>query len=361
MSDIKSVLSLLCQHLNLSINVTMKPEYFRSVKFGDTTNSVTKIFWKILNILSYHAVKDKAVGIDFQQFDTVWATKLYFAYLQYTAIEFYALDEGSRNNRQLLLALAWLLGTQNVLSIVVQINVANSVLGRECSQYNNAEEKKVDYDQPETLIAQVNNILYLNGKVNYNIKEISELISERTKLITKAHAASINISGLPHLSVSELSLIKRIATINKDAPTDEDKKYLRELHTINNLLDTHMKWLKKEYIFFEWMVTVIEEHNKSLSSSLNDVNWNEVSKFISLLRYIIQEKLETPPSKQESIVPQCISRLLRSPNNTVQMESWLAEISKELDKETKHLSERKEKLSKELKKILRLIPSCVQV
>lgn len=69
----------------------------------------------------------------------MWATKLYLAYLQYTAIEFYALNENSKTSRQLLIALAWLLGTQNILSIIVRINVMNSVLGRECSDLNNAE------------------------------------------------------------------------------------------------------------------------------------------------------------------------------------------------------------------------------
>lgn len=43
MSDIKSVLSLLCQHLNSSINVTTKPEYFRLAKFDNTTNDVVSV------------------------------------------------------------------------------------------------------------------------------------------------------------------------------------------------------------------------------------------------------------------------------------------------------------------------------
>lgn len=38
MSDIKSVLSLLCQHLNSSIKVMMKPEYFRLGKFNDVVD-----------------------------------------------------------------------------------------------------------------------------------------------------------------------------------------------------------------------------------------------------------------------------------------------------------------------------------
>lgn len=43
MSDIKSVLSLLCQHLNSSINVMMKPEYFRLAKFNGTAENVVSV------------------------------------------------------------------------------------------------------------------------------------------------------------------------------------------------------------------------------------------------------------------------------------------------------------------------------
>ncbi|XP_076752319.1 uncharacterized protein LOC143424244 isoform X2 [Xylocopa sonorina] len=367
MSDIKNVLSLLCQHLNISINIVMKPEYFRLAKFNSTDENVNGVFWKALNILSYYAVKENNAEIDFQQCDIVWSTKLYFAYLKYSTIEFYSLNEHSKNNRQLLLAFAWILGTQNILSIITWINLSNSVLGRECSYLKNSlDNKETEYNVPETLIAQISNILYLNGKVNYNIKAISELISERSKLVSKVHDASIKVSGLPHLSVSEAALIKRIAIANKNEISNEDRKYIKELSTIANLLDLHMKWLKKEHVFFEWMVTVVEEHKISLSVSLEDINWNEVSKFISLLQCLTQERLEALLSKKESkdsqdYKPNFISRLLRAQDNDTEMENWLSEISVELNKKTENLSQRKEKLSKELAQVLQSIPSCVQV
>ncbi|KAG6796849.1 tubulin epsilon and delta complex protein 1 [Apis mellifera caucasica] len=366
MSDIKSVLSLLCQHLNLSINVMMKPEYFRQAKFNGMDENIDKIFWKILNVLSYYAVKEKQIETNFEQYDTIWATKLYFAYLQYPAIEFYTLTEQNKNSRALLLAFAWLLGTQNILNIIIQINLSNSILAREFSYSNNLEKKETECYIPESIIAQINNVLYLNGRVNYNIKEISELISERTKLVSKIHAASNKICGLPHLSVSEAALIKRISTINKDVLSNEDKKHIKELSTIANLLNIHMKWMKKEHIFFEWMITVIQEHNKLQNVNLEDMDWNEVSKFISLLCCIIQEKLETLSSKEKSMNSldcerKCISRLLKVQDNNTEIERWLMEISTELNEKTENITKKKEKLFKKLEKILQSIPYCVQV
>lgn len=47
MSDIKNVLSLLCQHLNLSINVMMKPEYFRQAKFNGMDENIVSVTYNI--------------------------------------------------------------------------------------------------------------------------------------------------------------------------------------------------------------------------------------------------------------------------------------------------------------------------
>lgn len=65
--------------------------------------------------------------------------KLHLAFLQYPTIEFYNLSQRNRSNRQLLIALAWLLGTQNVLTIAFQIKLASGVLGAECSHVELSE------------------------------------------------------------------------------------------------------------------------------------------------------------------------------------------------------------------------------
>ncbi|XP_076281448.1 tubulin epsilon and delta complex protein 1 isoform X1 [Lasioglossum baleicum] len=403
MSDIKSVLSLLCQHLKLSINVTMKPEYFRLAKFDDTPENVGETFWEALNILSYRVVQEKQIEVNFQHYDTVWATKLYFAYLQYPSIEFYAASKHDKNSRQLLLALAWLLGTQDALDTTIRVNLSNSVLGKECSKSNDSEavynlnEKEIEQAVPKTTVAQLNSMVHLHGKVNYNIREIYNLVSERANLISKVHAATMKVSGLPHLSVSELALIKRIATADKSELSRNDKKYIQELLAAGNLLDAHAKWRRKEHIFFEWMVdiridvlsggivmarlrtfmqnknchyqlqdvTVVQEHKKHSSSSSLDINWNEIFNFISVLHRVMQGRFEALSCQENhgcsNQTFESVSRLMRTEMGRDIMENRLTEMSAELEKETRNLSESKEKLSDELRKLLHLIPSCIQL
>lgn len=78
---------------------------------------------------------------------------------------------------------------------------------------------------------------------------------EKVKLITKVHAASITASGLPHLTVSEMALVKNIAT-KKDDKEIQDKIHekLKEMEKTASMLDTHMKWTRKSHVFHTWMV-----------------------------------------------------------------------------------------------------------
>lgn len=109
----------------------------------------------------------------------------------------------------------------------------------------------------------------------------------------------------------------------------------------------------------------MKEHHRSLSSDLHDVDWNEIFNFISTLHGIMQEKLKALSSKKNSDCQdyqlKYASRLLTARNDREEVENLSAEISTELSNETKSLSEKKEKLSKELKKLLQLIPSCIQL
>ncbi|XP_047356247.1 uncharacterized protein LOC124951612 isoform X5 [Vespa velutina] len=279
MPDIKNVIELLCKHLNLSIKVAIQPEYFRLSKYNNTTQK-SDTLWTMLHILSFYAAKEKQNDIYFEEYDKLSATKLYFAFLQYPEIEFYGLSESCHNNRVLLLAFAWLLATQNVLSIVVRVNLTSSLLGRECS--------------------------------------------------------------CPNISLSDL-------------------------RAIGVMLDIHLKWMEKEHLFYDWMITVIKEYEKSVDININRISWDEIGSFISLLEQIIKKKLYSVCSeKTEDRLEcyntfQCTSRLLRTSDVKCEVNKWLMDVTIQLNQVKETLAKNKEELALQLKNILMIVPLCIQV
>lgn len=188
---------------------------------------------------------------------------MHLAFLQYPAIEFYSLSRNkSDRNRDLLIALAWLLGTQNVLTIALRAKLTGGVLGAECSRVDppevNAEISRTRIVRSDDQLTNtlLDGILHLNAKVNLNLREIGELTRERGNLVSKVHAASIDVSGLPHLSVCESALTKRLATTcDVDDGSSSDKTRRLEFRNAGILLDTRAKWLRKRHVFFDWMVS----------------------------------------------------------------------------------------------------------
>lgn len=72
--------------------------------------------------------------------------KLHFAFLNYQSIEFYGLLPSDKSSRTLLIALAWLLITQDILSVIFEIKRVCSELGRECSHTNPSEDSEVSIE-----------------------------------------------------------------------------------------------------------------------------------------------------------------------------------------------------------------------
>lgn len=105
-----------------------------------------------------------------------------------------------------------------------------------------------------TVSNQMNNLLIKAHKLNNDLKAISELNMEKVKLMTRVHAASITTSGLPHLSVSEMSLIKNMA-VNKNN-NEAELQRIREMEKTASMLDTYMKWSKKSHVFYTWTVRI---------------------------------------------------------------------------------------------------------
>ncbi|XP_018369271.1 PREDICTED: uncharacterized protein LOC108765184 [Trachymyrmex cornetzi] len=376
MCDIKDALPTLCEYINSLINTGLTPEHLRLAKYNAPDEIVAEKLWSTLRILSYHAAREKRDDIDFRNYDAPSAVKLHLALLQYPVIEFYSLSQDGEHNRDALIALAWLLGTQDVLTAILRAKLADGVLGAECSHVDSSEPPSliaVPNNQPLSTSAQLSSILHLNATVNLNLREINELIRERAKLISKVHAASINVSGLPHLSVSELVLTKRLSRTRilddgGDGSSENDRRRLREFREAGILLDVRAKWLRKRHVFFDWMATVIQEHKRSTELNPRVINTRELAAFSSLLRHLIRDKLRD--FKSEKTVDgdgsrnwslNCPSRAHRSQCNNAEAQSWLDDLNERQDREEKNFQRNRQRLADELEQMLKLIPSVVRV
>ncbi|XP_072763592.1 uncharacterized protein [Anoplolepis gracilipes] len=372
MSEIQNALSALCEYINSLVNVGLTFEHLKLARNNAPGEDVAETLRNTLHVLSYHAAREKRGDIDFRNYDTLTALKLHLAFLQYPAIEFYSLSLQSDCNRDLLIALAWLLGTQNVLTIVLRAKLAGSVLGTECSRVDPPESSirfasSVVRPDNQLTDTQLASILNLNTRVNLNLREISELTRERGSLVSKVHAASIDVSGLPHLSVSESALTKRLATTSDIDGSSGDEARRREFRDAGILLDTRAKWLRKRHVFFDWMVTTIQEHRKFIEMTSREIDSQELAAFSSLLRQMIREKLrvltsvEAASSKSRNMALECPSRAHRSQYNDIEVQNWLDDLNERQKHEEEDLQRNRKRLADELEKMLELIPSTIRV
>ncbi|XP_077279528.1 uncharacterized protein LOC143906973 [Temnothorax americanus] len=376
MSDARDALSALCGYLNSLINVGLTPEHLRLAKRNVPDESVAETLWNTLRVLSYHAAGEKRGDVDFRDYDASTAVKLHLAFLQYPVIEFYGLSRDGERNRDALITLAWLLGTRDVLTAILRAKLADGVLGAECSREDAPKSPSlitVTIDRPLSTSAEFDGILHLNATVNLNLREISELACERAKLISKVHAASLDVSGLPHLSVSELALTKRLARTRVlddggGGSFEKDRRLLREFREVGILLDMRAKWLQKRHIFFEWMATVIQEHKRSMESNPRVICMRELVAFNSLLSHVIRDKLGIFTSEKtvddgdsRNSAFNCPSRAHRSQCNNAEAQSWLDDLNERQDREKENFQRNKKHVADELKGMLKLIPSVVRV
>lgn len=376
MSDVRDALPTLCGYINSLIDVGLTPEHLRLAKYNAPDENAAQTLWGALRILSSHAAREKRDTVDFRDYDAPSIIKLHFAFLQYPIVEFYGSSQGGEYNRDALIALAWLLGTQNVLTVILRAKLADSVLGAECTHVDPPEFLSlttVPNERQLSTSVEFGSILHLNATVNLNLREINELIRERAKLMSKVHATSLDVNGLPHLNVSELALTKRLARTHVldnggGESSEKDRQWLREFREVGILLDMHAKWLRKQHIFFEWMATVIQEHRRSMESNPKVICTRELAAFNSLLRHVIRDKLRIFTSKEtvdggnfKNSILNCPSRAYRNQCNNVEAQSWLNNLNERQDREEENFQRNRKRLADELKGMLKLIPSVVRV
>ncbi|KAJ8674395.1 hypothetical protein QAD02_005657 [Eretmocerus hayati] len=368
MHDIKDVITTLCNHLSNTINSTLTPEHFRLAKYDKKSPEIINAFWTALDKLTYLVMSEmheEFISSSFDVFSKHMKTKLRLAFLRYPSIEIYKLGATSEDcsSRELLIAFTWLITEYNVLKNAVRIKLMNSSLGREFSKVESSADEKDDDEELETIQDQINNLLSKSYKLNSNLKAISELYMEKVKLMTKIHAASITASGLPHLSVAEMSLIKKIAT-NKNH-TEEDASRMQEMEKTALMLDTHIQWSKKSHVFHEWMATVLDEYEKAEEPTFSHEAITELAKFTYLLRHMVKKRLKF--LKNDNLISlnllrDCPSKLLRVQKSTTEAQmNSNNEVETRFDKIEENLRINRRNLELELKTVLSFIPNCVQV
>ncbi|XP_003428231.1 uncharacterized protein LOC100679754 [Nasonia vitripennis] len=364
MHDIKEVITILCKYLNDTVDSTLTPEHFRLAKYDKSSEDVINSFWATLDKLTYFALKELNDTISFNDFDKCMRTKFRLAYLQYPCLEIYSFSTHNSRSRVLMVALTWLITKYNVLGNVVRLKLLDSSLGREFSKVSTDSAAETNDAKLSTVSNQMNNLLIKAHKLSNNLKAISELNVEKVKLMTRVHAASITTSGLPHLTVSEMALIKNMAV--KKNNNEAELLRIKEMEQTASMLDTSMKWSKKSHVFHTWMNTVLDECEKIEEPIFSDEASTQLARFIYLLRHIIKRQLKSFKNHDHRLpfinsIQDCPSRLLRVQKCITEAHACLSETNNRLDIMEGNLVKKRTDLEIELKSVLSLIPNCVQV
>ncbi|XP_047115145.1 tubulin epsilon and delta complex protein 1-like isoform X1 [Schistocerca piceifrons] len=279
MCDPGGVLSILCAHLSLLLNIPIKPEHFKSAKFNENKDNNVRELWNVLHSLCLGLeLKLPAVGDDIQ------FVKMSLLVLGYENFEFYSLpSDMSSGSRELLIAFSWLIAKTNVLESIVQQKVLESPL---VSEYGNTQHVQLETSVTSNQKADVKNdndcmhyILLMAGKISHNLKIITETSKEMISLVSKVHQSTATITGLPHLSVVQTRLLK------------DPEKYASELQEIKRLalvIETWKQWLKRSTLFWEWMAGVLIERKNTSRGCLQLYSKEDFTEFINSVRMMLR-------------------------------------------------------------------------
>lgn len=80
------------------------------------------------------------------------------------------------------------------------------------------------------------------------------MIGKKVKLLNKTHGASLNFDHLAHMNVMEIAFIKNLLALHTDSNCIQYRRQKSDLRAIGVMLDLHLQWMEKEYLFYDWMV-----------------------------------------------------------------------------------------------------------
>lgn len=110
---------------------------------------------------------------------------------------------------------------------------------------------------------------------------------------------------------------------------------------------------------------MIQEHRKSAETNPREIDSQELAIFSSLLRQVISEKLRlltsAVGSEFRNKALDCPTRMHRSQCNDIEAQNWLDYLNERQKCEEEDLQRNRKRLTDELEKMLKLIPSTIRV
>ncbi|KAK3588755.1 hypothetical protein CHS0354_024237 [Potamilus streckersoni] len=313
MAQVREVIELLTKILRENGTTKIKAEIFRLAKF-DKDEAVVPL-WKLLFELIYFLENGTIDDVVIRAFSQLTTEEMAIYVKQkmqnygFLSRSFSLLpNDMLTGSRELLLALAWLLCTKNIIEKFME--KCSSPIDDDIYEFQrdgldqstNSSQLSHSLTGKLTAVQKVQQLQQLNGKLRFSLRQLYALQSERTRIQHRIHESTqgVSLSGdKKHLSVMEVYLLRN---------PEHLKKILRLLEKDNERLQNLLHWKEQEDVFWKWMESVLDMRLKNLSQSEQEerdtkpmVHYNIPPDIIGQM-HAARKNLEAAIMKYESII-----------------------------------------------------------
>ncbi|KAK7105045.1 hypothetical protein V1264_019668 [Littorina saxatilis] len=282
--QVRETIELLCKIFKDNGMSGVEAEALRKAKFDKS--DVCFPLWRLLfEMISFcqHGLMNSSIFTSFAHMkteDQVMYVKKEMQKRGYLSRVFATLPtDMSTGSRELMLALAWLLNKEDIISKFME-NRASPMDDDVVSLYESVESEE-GWSQPalgdkqQSPAQRVQQMLVLNTKLKMSLRLLHSSQHEYATLTHRIHNSTYGVSLSPnmnHLTTMQVQMLRH---------PQHMKRVLSLLEQDSTRLEHLMQWDEKETLFWEWMESVLElklqhvrEGGDSAGADSDSVNTN---------------------------------------------------------------------------------------
>ncbi|CAG5127409.1 unnamed protein product [Candidula unifasciata] len=345
----RAVIELFCKILEENISCVIRAETLRQAKFNK--QSATEPLWKLIFHVVYFCTshlphsKFKPLMIPALKEEEIVFVKTQLQKWGYIMRPFARLPHDfSSGSRELLLALGWVIHTQQVFDKI--ISSWSSPLQQDLMEFLHQKGPSLSSEsQPcshlETVVHtpkdKIQRQLLLCGKLRLSLRRLymtHQALAGLKLTICKSTEGVSLLADDHHLSPLEVYLLRY---------PDSMKKMLDELEKDNARMKNLLDWTDKEHIFWEWMTSVLTLHNQEKAYAASDTLPAVEEVYLPLPGAVEKEivaartKLRDFILKHEADIEQMEQLLLRKKVSDVEAVALKHQVDNEISQLTQRL------------------------